>query len=187
MKIRRLPIAVVACLLLALAAGLVWRFAVGPGRMVAAIQRGDLRKIGIFAHLGIRPDSDAFLVGGFMHCAAASGQIQAMAKLQDLGASVNRADGYGVAPVHVAVRFHRIESLRWLLAHGADPSIKDRDGRTAADNVSTDVPEQQREEFLSVLKQTSNKPHGANSRQRHQPGFESFVMAAVAHAERRAR
>jgi hypothetical protein len=155
-KIRRLRFAAVACILLALVAGLVWHFAVGPGRMVAAIQRGDLQKIGVFARLGIRPDSDAFLVGGFMHCAAASGQTQAMAKLQDLGASVNRLDGYGVTPVHVAVRFHRIESLRWLLAHGADPSIRDRDGRTAADYVSSEVPEQQREEFHSALKQTGS-------------------------------
>ncbi len=157
MKIRRLQIAVVACLLLALAAGLVWRFSAGPGRMVAAIQRGDLEKISTIAHLGIRPDSDAFLVGGFMHCAAASGQTQAMAKLQDLGASVNRLDGYGVAPVHVAVRHHQIESLRWLLAHGADPSLRDRDGRKAADYVSSDVPEQQREDFVAAFKQTSNK------------------------------
>ena len=154
---RRLRFAVVACVLLALAAGLLWRFAFAPGRMLAAIQRGDLHKIGIFAHLGIRPDSDAFLVGGFMQCAAASGQTQAMAKLQDLGGSVNRLDGYGVTPVHVAVRFHRIESLRWLLAHGADPSIRDRNGRTAADYVSSEVPEQQREEFDSALKQTSNQ------------------------------
>jgi ankyrin repeat protein len=125
--------------------------------MIAAIQRGDLQKIGIFARLGIRPDSDAFLVGGFMHCAAASGQTQVMAKLQDLGASVDRLDGYGVTPLHVAVHSHRIESLRWLLAHGADPSLKDRNGRTAADYVSSDVPEQQREEFVSALKHTSNQ------------------------------
>jgi hypothetical protein len=128
--------------------------------MVAAIQRGELQKIGIFARLGIRPDSDAFLVGGFMHCAASAGQPQAMAKLQDLGASVNRLDGYGVTPIHVAVHFHRIESLRWLLAHGADPSIRDRHGRTAAEYVSSDVPEKQREEFLSALNQTSNRVAG---------------------------
>ena len=154
---RRIRFAVVAGVLLALVAGFVWRFAVAPGRMIAAIQRGDLQKIDIFAHVGIRPDSDAFLVGGFMHCAAASGQTQAMVKLHDLGASVNRLDGYGVTPMHVAIRSHRIESLRWLLAHGADPSIRDRNGRTAADYVSSEVPEQQREEFVSALKQTSNQ------------------------------
>jgi hypothetical protein len=142
----------------------MWRFVVGPARMVAVIQRGDAKKVGIFARLGIRADSDAFLVGGFMHCAAADGQTPVMAQLQDLGANVNRLDGYGVTPVHAAVRFHRIESLRWLIAHGADPSIRDRDGRTAADYVSTDVPEQQREDFVSALKQTSNQPLQATPR-----------------------
>jgi hypothetical protein len=152
--------------------------------MVAAIKRGDVKKVALFARLGIRPDSDAFLIGGFMHCATASGQTLVMAKLQDLGAGLNRLDGYGVAPVHVAVRSHRIEALRWLMAHGADPTIRDRDGRTAADYVSTDVPEQQREDFIGALKQTSNKPHGANSRQRDPSGFGSLLMAAVAHSER---
>jgi len=65
---------------------------------------------------------------------------------------VNRLDGYGVTPVHVAVRAQNIDSLRWLLSHGADPTIRDRDGRTAADYVSTDVPERQREDFVSALK-----------------------------------
>ena len=154
---RRLRFSVAACLLLTLAVGCVWRFVVGPSRMVAAIQRGDGQRIGLFARLGIRPNSDAFLVGGFMHCAAASGQTGAMAKLQDLGASVNRLDGYGVTPLHVAVHSCRIESLRWLLAHGADSSIRDRDGRTVAEYVSADVPEQQRREFVSALNQASNK------------------------------
>jgi Ankyrin repeats (many copies) len=148
----------VACLLLiALAGGIAWRFFFGPSRMIAAIQRGDLQKIGIFNRFGIPSNADAFLVGGFMHCAAASGQTLAMAKLQDLGASVNRIGGYGGTPLHVAVRSGRIESLRWLLAHGADPSIRDRDGRTAADYVSADIAEPQRDDFLSALKQTSHE------------------------------
>ena len=154
---RRQGYIVVACVLVALAVGFAWRLAVGPSRMVSAIQRGDLRKITIFARLGIRPDSDAFLVGGFMHCAAAGGQTQVMAKLQDLGASVDRLDGYGVAPLHVAVHSHRIESIRWLLAHGADPLVRDRNGRTAIDCVSSDVPQQQQAEFISTLRQTSNQ------------------------------
>lgn len=148
---------VVGCLLLALAAGIVWRFVVGPSRMIAAIQRGDLQQIGIFARLGIHPNSEGFLVGGFMQCAAASGQTPAMAKLQALGASVNRIDGYGTTPLHVAVHSCRIESLRWLLAHGADPSIRDRNGHTAVDYVSAEVPEQQRENFVSALNQTPNQ------------------------------
>lgn len=154
---RRPSIVAVACLLLVIAAGIVWRYVVGPPRMIAAIQRGDVQKIGIFVRCGIRPNSDAFLVGGFMHCAAASGQTEAMAKLQDLGASGNRIDGYGVTPLDVAVHSRQIESFRWLLAHGADASIRDRDGRTVAEYVAVDVPEQQREDFVSALNQTSNK------------------------------
>jgi hypothetical protein len=160
---RRGRIVILTCALLVLAAGVAWYFVIGPARMIAAIQHEDVSRIGLFSHLGIRPDSDAFLVGGFMHCATASGLTRSMAKLHDLGASVNRVDGYGLAPLHVAVRSQRIESLRWLLAHGADPAIRDRDGRTAADYVSTDVPQQQREEFISELKRASNHPAGGNA------------------------
>jgi hypothetical protein len=146
-----------ACVILLVIAVQYWRFFIGPGQMVEAIQHGDVRSISNLTRLTINPNSDAFLVGGFMHCAAASGQTQSMARLRDLGASVNRLDGYGATPLHVAVHSHRIESLRWLLANGVDVSIKDRDGHTAADYIQTDVPVQEQEIFVLEFKNASNK------------------------------
>ena len=40
-----------------------------------------------------------------------------MSRLHVLGASLDRVDGYGVAPLHVAVQSVKIDSLRWLVAH----------------------------------------------------------------------
>ena len=143
--------------MLVTAAALYWHFSLGPRQMIAAIQHGDIQKISRLSNLSIRPNSDAFLVGGFMHCAAASGQIQSMSQLYYLGASVDRLDGYGVTPLHVAVRLQQIEAIRWLISHGANPSIKDREGRTAADCIPNDLSTQQKEIFMMELKKTSNQ------------------------------
>src|SRR5579862_2797220 len=106
----------VACVVLTIIAVLYWRCVLASGQMINAIQHGNVQRISTLASLGVRPNSDAFLIGGFMHCAAASGQTQSMARLRDLGASVNRLDGYGETPLHAAVIYHQIESFRWLLA-----------------------------------------------------------------------
>jgi ankyrin repeat protein len=124
-----------------------------------------MRKAALLNHLGVHPDSDIFLVGGLMQCAAAKGETQVMAKLVELGANPNRLDGTGSTPAHAAVFGCQVESLRWLLAHGADPSVRDRDGRTVAEYVTNHVPEPKQEQFLLLLKTTSNQQGGANGRQ----------------------
>lgn len=142
---------VVACILL-------WRFLIGPCYMLTAIQHGNVQKVALLTHIGINPNSDAFFIGGFMHCAAARGQVQVMAKLQELGANVNRLDEYGATPAHVAVISGQVSSLRWLLAHGADPSIKNRNGYTVAEYITNQLgmAESLRGELLSVAKAASN-------------------------------
>jgi hypothetical protein len=49
----------------------------------------------------------------------------------------------------------QIQAVRWLLAHGANSSIKDRDGRTVSDYVNSYVPEEQRETFFKELDRAS--------------------------------
>ncbi|MBL9170852.1 MAG: ankyrin repeat domain-containing protein [Verrucomicrobiales bacterium] len=160
----RITLAVAAFILLTGGGGyLYWHQAVAPRQMLAAIQSGDVQRIGRLAAFGVNPDSDLFLVGGFIHCAAASGQTSAMARLYSLGARLNRLDGYGGSPLHAAAHSGHLESFAWLLAHGADPSLRDRDGLTVAQYVTNEVPWQQRPEFISLIIAASNQPTRSNS------------------------
>ena len=157
MTTRRIRYIVVVCVMLAVGVALYWRFVLASGQMIDAIQREDLQRISTLASLTVNPNSEAFLVGGFMQCAAACGKPQSMARLRDLGASVNKLDGWGQTPLHIAVKFNQIEAFRWLLANGADPSILDRDGNTIADYINKYVPVPQQETFTNELKKASNK------------------------------
>ena len=135
--------------------------------MLTAIQHGNVQKVAFLAHIGINPNSDALLIGGFIHCAAARGQVQVMAKLQELGANVNRLDEYGATPAHVAVICGQVSSLSWLLAHGANPSIKNRDGYTVPECITNQMgmAESLRNELLSVVKAAPNQNSGTNDEQ----------------------
>lgn len=156
-----IPVFVIAAVL----AGLLWRYWFGPNYMLDAIHSGDVRKVGLLAHLGIQPNSDVWLIGGIMHCAAASGQTNVMAKLLELGANVNRVDGEGGTPADAAVFAGQTNSLRWLLSHGADPSIKDRDGHTVAEYITNSLnDESMRVALLCVLNTGSNNPSGSARR-----------------------
>lgn len=60
------------------------------------------------------------------------------------GANVNAGAG-GTTPLHGAAMFNRREMAEWLLAHGADPSLPNYEGKTplqvAQDSGSSDVAE----------------------------------------------
>jgi hypothetical protein len=87
-------------LLLAVAVGLYvsWLTFFGPRLMLQAIATEDLSRITLIVRSGIDPNSDIFLVGGYLHCAAARGSVSSMAQLIALGADINRVDGYGMTP-----------------------------------------------------------------------------------------
>lgn len=155
---RFLPVIVTVLLVLLLFCGLLWHFVIGPNCMLSAIERGDVRRIGLLGHLGVNPNSDVWMVGGLMHCASEAGKVGAMAKLQELGANVNRLDGYGGTPADAAVEGNQVQALQWLLAHGADSSITNRDGYTVAEYVTNQIgmSEAQKKELLSVLKAAEN-------------------------------
>lgn len=161
--------------------GVIWRFAYAPGCLLTASEHGDARKIAFLTHLGVHPDSEIWLNGGLMQCAAANGQTQAMATLLGLGANVNRLDGYGVTPAQAAVFGHQVESLRWLLAHGADPRIKSRDGYALAEYVTNHVAEPEREKFLTVIRAASNQKDGTNATLPFSPKTNWAPGAAASH------
>jgi hypothetical protein len=99
----------------------------------------------------VNPNGDVFLIGGLMHCAAADGQTEIMGILQNWGGDVNGIDGWGGTPAHAAVKCKQLKSLRWLLAHGADPSITNRHGLSVGQFVTNEITGPESEEFLSVI------------------------------------
>jgi hypothetical protein len=165
-KLKKYRIAIIIlAVFLVLLCGLLWRFLIGPSWMLDATEHDDVQKIALYARLGISPDSDLFFIGGFMHCAAAGGKVPAMAKLLELGANVNRLDEYGATPAHAAAFGDQAAALRWLLAHGADPSIKDRDGYNVAEYIINHLDESQRPGMIAILEEASNQHGGTNANQ----------------------
>lgn len=53
--------------------------------------------------------------------------------------NVNRQDDRGLTALHSAVKFQGIAEVELLLSYGADPSIKDKRGRTAEDIMERDA------------------------------------------------
>ena len=64
--------------------------------------------------------------------AAASGDLEGIAKWIKEGAGVNNQDDRGYTPLMLAARMGRTDSVTLLLENGADPGIRDNLGKTAA-------------------------------------------------------
>lgn len=65
--------------------------------------------------------------------AAFKGVVEVAEALVEGGASINAAGADGRTPLMMAAAFNRTEMVRWLLAHGADPDLRDRAGLRAID------------------------------------------------------
>jgi ankyrin repeat protein len=65
-----------------------------------------------------------------LYFAAIGGQREVAELLLAAGADVNDA-APAAAPIHGAVMGRSAELVTWLLAHGADPSVPDHEGRSA--------------------------------------------------------
>jgi len=142
----------VCSLVVLLICGVLWRYWFGPRQMLVAIATEDSVKAQRLMHLGVSPNADVFLIGGLMNCAAARGRTQMMDIMYRAGADVNRIDGDGGTPAHDAVECKKLDSLKWLIAHGADSTRTNRYGFTVAQFVTNQIEEPQQEEFLSALK-----------------------------------
>lgn len=68
-----------------------------------------------------------------LHAAVSSNQTQIVQWLVEAGADVNARQQIDYTPLMGAAANARVEILDLLLAHGADPSIKTTDGKSAAD------------------------------------------------------
>jgi ankyrin repeat protein len=58
--------------------------------------------------------------------AAFNGGLEALERLLELGADVSGAVHLGLAALHLAVMGRRLETARWLVAHGADRDRRDQ-------------------------------------------------------------
>jgi hypothetical protein len=67
-----------------------------------------------------------------MFDAAAEGDIKTLGRLLDRGLKVNQRGTLGVTPLIMAAGMGETEAVRFLLARGADPSLRDEEGKTAA-------------------------------------------------------
>ena len=65
-----------------------------------------------------------------MHQAARWGNVSAAQALLDYGAAIDARDGKGQTPLRRAVNCQRLEFVRFLVRHGADPRAADRRGAT---------------------------------------------------------
>lgn len=76
-----------------------------------------------------------------LHAAVAGSKAEARLActevLVNAGAAVNERQSGGFTPLMAAAQNADTEVLRLLLAHGADPSLKDDEGRSAADHALT--------------------------------------------------
>ncbi len=76
----------------------------------------------------------SFGTGEFpLEAAARGGDLTLMDLLVGLGADVNQRVPGGATALTSAIQQEKVESVKWLLDHGADPHSKDQMGRTAWD------------------------------------------------------
>lgn len=66
-----------------------------------------------------------------MHIAAGNGNIEAMQALHERGLSIHDKERFGKTPLMEAATDAPTEVVEWLLKHGADPNVVDKDGCTA--------------------------------------------------------
>jgi hypothetical protein len=127
---RRARIVLIAVVLLSVLAIPIWLLYLGPVLIVRHIHAHQSQTVEWFCRLGVSPDRDAWLVGGVFHCAVASGNTNIVAMMIKRGADINRVDGYGATPLHVATKTDDHQMIQFLMKHGADPNKRNRDGMT---------------------------------------------------------
>ncbi|MEJ2202268.1 MAG: ankyrin repeat domain-containing protein, partial [Desulfuromonadaceae bacterium] len=70
-----------------------------------------------------------------LHRAAFVGKVDIIDFLLDQGARINQKNMYDATPLFVAVLRNQLEAVKKLLACGADPSIRNHEGLSPADQA----------------------------------------------------
>jgi ankyrin repeat protein len=106
--------------------------------LVTAARSGDVQSIRALCARGADPEQPS---GGndwtpLLH-AVHKNQPGSVAALLDAGATPDRATGSGMTPLMMAAGYGSSEVVKVLLAHGANPAIRDADGAAAVDYALT--------------------------------------------------
>lgn len=139
---------------------LCWLYYYGPLHLTNAATKGDVARIKHITSLGVSPNQNGFLQGTPINCAIASGKINAVKELYNLGANLNDIDGYGVAPIHASVIYKQHAILKWLLenhANGVQINLLSRSQKTALDYAI----EKENKQIIDLLRK-----HGAKTAQK---------------------
>ena len=88
-----------------------------------------------------------------LHSAAGYGSCKEVSRYLKKGVPVDLPDEQGATPLARAARFDHVEVAALLLANGANPALKDREGKTAlalAEEIGRG------EELLAILRRTTS-------------------------------
>ncbi|NET35384.1 MAG: ankyrin repeat domain-containing protein [Cyanothece sp. SIO1E1] len=100
--------------------------------LINATQAGDLQTVEMLLANGVDPNA-VVNTNTALTFAARDGQLAIARTLINQGADVNWIDGENVTPLILASFKGHVELVKLLLAHGANPTIRDQWHRTALD------------------------------------------------------
>jgi ankyrin repeat protein len=108
----------------------------GSSYLQDAALKGSVKMATMLLRYGARIDASNDTGGTALHDAALGGSPAVIKLLIEHGARIDAVDREsGATPLMVAASMGRTEALETLLKRGADPHIKDRNGKTALDRA----------------------------------------------------
>eukprot|EP00939_MAST-03C_sp_MAST-3C-sp1_P002369 g2369.t1 len=121
------------------------RMLVGAGASISVENKGGLAPLHMAAGVGAVEAMRILLDAGAslyeqasnrykslpIHLAAASTNPGAIRELASRGSPVNVPNAYGMYPIHAAAMAGSVESVSVLVEYGVDPTLRNREGRTA--------------------------------------------------------
>jgi ankyrin repeat protein len=108
----------------------------GGSYLQDAALKGSVKMAALLIQYGARVDASNVTGGTALHDAALGGSPAVIDLLLEHGAKIDAADHEsGATPLMMAASMGRTEALQTLLKRGADPHLKDRNGRTALDRA----------------------------------------------------
>ena len=93
---------------------------------------------------------------------AMQGSSDLLQKLIDLKMEINSFNHKGFTPLMIAANFNRLDHVKILINAGADPTLKDQNGKTALD-YAKEQGYQEVVDYLEKLKKNNTAPSPASS------------------------
>jgi len=119
-----------------------FRSTAGMTPFLAAAESGNLAMMKELIKLGADPKAKTPDGAGGLLLATGSRKLDAVKFMLELGSDVNekRTAGFGINPIHTAVRFGALDIIQYLVDHGADLTVRDRFGRTPLEEAEFEAP-----------------------------------------------